>query len=342
MRIIQVGVGAMGRTWARELPNSPDVELVGIVEPVEANRQWAQGNLALAPEQCHTSIEEALGRDDWDGAAVVTPPVTHRAIAEQLLRGGRHVLLEKPLATTAEDARALVGIAAETGRTLMVAQNYRFRPDVRTVQAAIADGLLGDVGSVGIRFSWDSRTIFGEGNFRYSMHQPLLIDMAIHHFDMLRAMTGLDVSSLYARTWHVPGGVYEDHPAAAVVMTLSNGGTALYDGNWAGFDANTSWDGEWDIVGDRARIRWRTVDDRNDVRLFDLAGTELPLPAAPDRPSNQLGLLAEFARTANAGERPQTDVTDNIRSLAIVFAAVESATSGDIVDLAPVVGTSAG
>lgn len=338
MRIIQVGVGKMGRTWAREIPKSPDVELVGIVEPVAANREWAQENLSFAASQAHTTVDDALSRDDWDAAVVVTPPATHRPVAEQLLRSGRHVLLEKPLADTPEDARALVDIAADTGQVLMVAQNYRYRPDIRAVQAAIASGEIGTVRSIAVRFHRDTRTLFGSGDFRYQMRQPLVIDMSIHHFDMLRAMTGLDVTQLYARTWHVPGGVYEDHPAAAIVMTLSNGATATYDGNWAGFDTDTTWDGEWDIVGDSGRIRWRTVDERNDVALLGLDGTERPLSAAPEQPTGQLGLLAEFAAAVRSGTQPPTSAGDNIRSLGIGFAVVESSTTGRAIDLAGIVG----
>jgi predicted dehydrogenase len=165
------------------------------------------------------------------------------------------------------------------------------------------------------------------------MEQPLLIDMSIHHFDMLRAMTGTDVTSVYARSWHVPGGAYEDHPAAALIMTLATGATATYDGNWAGFDEDTTWDGEWDILGDGGRIRWRTRDGENQVDLLALDGSPRELAAAPESPTEQLGLLAEFARSVAAGTPPQTEAADNIRSLAIGFAAVESARTGRIIDL---------
>ena len=139
MRIVQVGVGKMGRAWLRELTSSGDVELAGIVEPVAAGREWAIAEYGLAPEQCVDSIDTALADLEWDAAVVVTPPPTHRPIAGRLLRLGKHVLLEKPLATTIEDAQALVDIAAETGRTLMVAQNYRFHDafEFRGVKATL-------------------------------------------------------------------------------------------------------------------------------------------------------------------------------------------------------------
>ena len=333
MRIIQVGVGKMGRTWSRVLRSAPGIEYVAVVEPAPANREFAMSELGFSEANCVPSIDDALARDDWDAAVVVTPPTTHRPIAETLLRGGRHVLLEKPLAATLEDGEALVRIASETGRILMVAQNYRYRPNIRAVQAAIRDGDIGTVRAVAIRFHRDTRTVFGEGDFRYSMEEPLLIDMAVHHFDMLRAITGEDVTELYGRSWHVPDGVYEHHPAATVVMTLTNGATATYDGNWAGFDTDTSWDGEWDIIGETGRLRWRTDGQANVVDLLPFDGPARRLCLDNDQPGDQAGLLADFVKAVASNALPQTNAQDNVRSLAIVLGAVESAATGQIVRL---------
>ncbi len=333
MRIIQVGVGKMGRTWSRVLRSAHGIEYVAVVEPSPVNRDYAMTELGFSEDDCLLSVDDALVRDDWDAAVVVTPPATHRPIAETLLRGGRHVLLEKPLAATLEDGEALVRTAIETGRLLMVAQNYRYRPNIRAVQAAIRDGEIGTVRSVAIRFHRDTRTVFGPGDFRYSMEEPLIVDMAVHHFDMLRAITGEDVTELYGRSWHVPGGVYEHHPAAAVVMTLTNGATVTYDGNWAGFDTDTSWDGEWDIVGDSGRIRWRTDGQTNVVDLLPFDGPNRILSLDDAQPTDQAGLLADFIRAIESGELPPTSAQDNVRSLAIVLGAVESARTGEVIRL---------
>lgn len=245
------------------------------------------------------------------------------------------MLLEKPLAATIGDAEALVRIAAETGKVLMVAQNYRYRPEIRGVVAAVRAGELGEIRSVQTRFSWDARTIFGEGDFRYTMDQPLLIDMSIHHFDMLRAITGQDVASVFARTWHVPSGAFQHHAAASLVMTLANGATATYQGNWDGFDTNTTWDAEWDIVGDLGRIRWRTVDGANVVELIPFDGEPRRISVDDGAPREQAGLLADLARAVETGEQPPTSAADNVRSFAIGIgiAAVRSAETGEIVTL---------
>src|SRR5690606_23376873 len=133
---------------------------------------------------------DALAALEFDAAVVVTPPPTHRPIAGQLLEAGKHVLMEKPLATTIEDARELVDIAARTGRVLMVGQNYRYFNAFATVRDLLARGEVGTVSAVNIAFHKDARTMFGYGDFRYSMEHVLLVDMSIHHFDMIRAALG--------------------------------------------------------------------------------------------------------------------------------------------------------
>ena len=108
MRIVQVGVGSFGRSWATLVRDAE-----GSSSPPSSSRSSRRGpgpamELGLAPADCLATLDEALARDDWEAALVVTPPETHRAVAERILRAGRHVLIEKPLATTLADARALV------------------------------------------------------------------------------------------------------------------------------------------------------------------------------------------------------------------------------------------
>lgn len=333
MRTVQIGVGSMGRTWLRAIAAAPDVELAAIVEPAVEQRAWAQRELGLADADCLATIDEAMIRDDWQAAVVVTPPSTHRPIAEALVWSGRDVLVEKPLAVTLADAEALVDIARDRGRILMVAQDYRYRPAVRALQRAVADGEIGTIRAIDVAFRRDTRTLFGEGNFRYTMEHPLIIDMAIHHFDLLRAIAGDDVTRLYGSSWHVPNGVYEHAAAATLIMTMSNGAIATYSGNWAAFDNETTWSGIWEIIGDRGRLRWTGDDDAATVELVPFDGPARRLQLADPAPARQAGLLADFVRAVDTRQPPETRAADNIHSLEIVLAGVASSTTGDAVSL---------
>ena len=332
MKLVQVGVGKMGQTWLKVLAGSDVVDLVGIVEPVEALRNQAIQTAGLDPAAGFGSLDDALAAATFDAAVVVTPPPTHRPIAEQLLKAGKHVLLEKPLATNLEDAQALVEIAAETGKTLMVAQNYRYFEAFATARSLIQSDRIGPVRSVTLEFRRDARTMFGEGDFRYSMNHPLLVDMSIHHFDMIRGLLGSDPKRVYAQSWHVPDGNFASDAAASVLITMDDGVVVSYSGNWATHGEDTSWNGDWDIVGERGRILWTGGDWTNaEISIQEWGKDPEPVELVSLGKSGQVGLVADFLVAIESGTAPQTSAADNIRSLGIVLAAVESVETGAVV-----------
>jgi predicted dehydrogenase len=337
MRLVQIGLGSFGRKWAGVVRASDGFELAAAVDPVETSRDWMTATLGLAPGNCLSSLDQALERTDWEAALVVTPPETHHAVATTALRAGKHVLLEKPLATTLADARDLVATAAEHERVLMVSQNYRFRAPARAVQNLIKSGEIGAVLAVKASCRRDTRTTFPAGDFRYLMRHPYVVDMAIHHFDLLRALTGRDVLQVCARSWRVPDSPYRHSPAVTVVMTLEGGAVVSYDGDWAAHGRETSWNGEWEVVGEKGRVIWTGGEQdasQGDVRLQCWGGAEELIEQPLIEANDQAGTLKEFADAVRTGRQPETSGADNIRSLAVVLACVESIDGGGAVDVA--------
>ncbi|MER3485536.1 MAG: gfo/Idh/MocA family oxidoreductase, partial [Chloroflexota bacterium] len=127
VRLIQVGLGHFGRSWATLIRGGEGVNLVAIADPSPEARAWAQRSLSLPASCCFASLENALEHVAGDAVLVVTPPGTHASLTQTALQAGRHVLVEKPLATTLPDAEDVVRTAAEARRIVMVSQNYRFR-----------------------------------------------------------------------------------------------------------------------------------------------------------------------------------------------------------------------
>ena len=333
LSLIQVGLGGFGRSWAQIVQASSVATLAAVVDTAPEARAWAADALG-APT--FATLGDALAAQPADVVLVATPPDSHHAVATAALRAGRHVLVEKPLASTLAAARDLVQTAEATGRTLMVSQNYRFRPPARAAEAVVASGTLGDLVAVRIHFRRDMRAAFGVGNFRYTMRQPLLLDMSIHHFDLLRAVTGRNVIHLHAQTWRAPDSLYQHDPTAVVTMTLDGGAVAVYDGDWASRDGDTSWNAAWDILGERGRLTWRGGLDNAEsgelrLEIWGQPEEEVPLPALAltDRPA----VLAAFANSLASGVPPETRAADNIYSLAIVLGAVEAVETGRLIDL---------
>jgi predicted dehydrogenase len=327
MRLIQVGLGGFGRSWATLAHTAGGIQLVAVADADPAAQAWARSELDLPPAAIHASLDAALSRVDAEAVLVVTPPETHHGVAGAAMDAGKHVLIEKPLATTLADARALVEIAATAGRTLMVSQNYRFRRPARAVQRLVADGVIGDLTAVTVHCHRDTRALWPADNFRYSMRHPYVLDMSIHHADLLRAVTGREVRQLFARGWRVPDSPYQHDPAVIAVMALDNGATVTYEGSWATHDRETSWNGDWELVGERGRIRWtggETDPTTGDVTLERWGEPPQPVAQPPLTDNDRQGTLHAFRAAVETGAEPETSARDNINSLAIILACVAS------------------
>ena len=342
MRIVQVGVGRAGSIWATLVQETDGIELAGVVDADPVALARVQDELGLPAAACAHSLAAALEQVDAEAVLVVTPPATHAAVAIEALRAGKHVLTEKPLAMDLTEAAAMLRAAREAGRTLMVAQNYRFVPPARAVQRAVAGGALGDLLAVRIAFRRDVRHRIQPGRFHYAMPHPLLLDMTIHHVDLLRAVTGRDVATVYARSWPAPDASFIRHPSVAAVLTLVGGTVATYDGDWVGGGGDTSWNGNWEFTGTGGRLVWRGGEPgilTGDLTLHPWDGPPETLPLPVLAATERAGLLAAFRDAVAAGTQPETDAADNVRSLAAVLAAARSVDTGEVVDVAELLDT---
>jgi predicted dehydrogenase len=331
LRLVVVGLGFWGASWLPVVRASPGWDLVAAVDADEhaLARATERGNVAR--DACFESLDAALASVAADAALVVVPPRAHAPVASAALAAGLHCLIEKPFASTLEEARAVVERADEAGRTVMVSQQYRHRPGARTVRQLVGSGAIGSVGAAYVRFC----NIPPLGGFQVTMEEPLLNDMAIHHFDLVRAVLGLEPVSVLAAASNPPWSAFSGNAAATAVLETADGAVVSYTGNWAPRGATTGWDGVWDILGDAGSIRW----DGDDVRVAPLVrpraarirsrllgrqwdGRRARLVRVVE--TDRRGSLAEFGRAIREGREPETSGRDNLRSLALVLAAVES------------------
>lgn len=326
--VVQVGLGGFGRSWAELAHNTPGITMVAAVDPFPAAREWAARQLD-AQLPLFESLGEALRAVECDAVLVITPPSTHHAIVSEALKAGKHVLVEKPLAMTLPEADDLIALADRVGKLLMVSQNYRFRAPLRAVQEFIASGQLGEIVAVNAVFRRHTQTLFGEGNFRYQMEHPLVLDMSIHHFDILRAITGKNVVSVDARSWRAPGTWYLYDPAATALMELDGAVPFTYQGDWAprSSEPDTSWNADWAIRGERGTLVWiGTIDNAfaGTVRFEPNEGSPIEVSPPYLDAIDRDGSLRAFWAAVVTGTEPETVARDNVNSLAIVLATIAS------------------
>lgn len=143
LRVGIIGYGKMGQIHHESLKRMSGVEIISIAEPNAANCSGLEDGI-----RHHLSWEEIASDDSLDIVVITLPHSMHAACARIALAGGKHVFLEKPLATSLADARDLVEIAREKRRILMVNMTHRFYPPVRTARRMIQEGMLGDIVTV--------------------------------------------------------------------------------------------------------------------------------------------------------------------------------------------------
>ncbi len=182
MKVIQAGMGGMGEVWMRAVMASIDVEHAGFVEideDISAKQMAAHG---LNGKLDFKSLGEALDSVKADDLIDVTPPQFHQENSLIALDAGVPVLSEKPLANSRMFALSIVEKSNQTGVLRMVTQNYRYRSSNQTLKQALYTQGLGAIGSVTVDFFRGPHF----GGFREEMPYPLIIDMSIHHFDLMR------------------------------------------------------------------------------------------------------------------------------------------------------------
>jgi len=204
---------------------------------------------------------------------------------------------------------------------------------MQTARRLIAEGALGAIGQVRMDF-WLHHDF--RGSFREAMAHPLILDMAIHHFDLLRFVTGLDPVSVRAESWNPPWSQFRGDASAACLFTMTNGARVLYDGSWHARGQHTGWNGDWLIEGERGCLR--IVKDRLWLRQGPVHGgaaDEVEVAADALAVGGQEALLDEVIAAIRAGRPAPTTGADNWLSVAMVLQAVASLTSGARETIAP-------
>jgi predicted dehydrogenase len=273
-------------------------------------------------------LESALDRVEAQAVLLVSPPKTHRPLAELALARGLHVVSEKPLSVEIDDARALGGVAERTGLNVMVAQNYRFRRQPRALQALVAAGTLGRLQGIRISCRRDLRNAWvSPRGWRAEMAHPYLLEMAIHHVDLLRMITGREIAQVDALSWKVPDSPFRLEPNVRALLVLDDGTPVAYEGEFAAAGGETSWNGEWELVGEHARARWGgevNAPLRGTVRV-ERYGSPPERVALPRLPAlDRVGVLHELRRAIAEGTTTECSAADNVHSLAAILGLARS------------------
>ena len=334
LRLIQCGLGGMGKAWRdNATAASPDFDVVAVVDIAERELSAGGEQLGVPPERRFQDLEQAIGSVEADAVLTVTPPAVHVQHAKIAFAHGLHLLTEKPIADDLANAKLMVKLAAEAGRQLVVAQNYRFHAPMQALRRLVRDeqpvGPLGH-GHLDFYIAADFTA-----TFRETMKFPLLVDMAIHHLDLIRAVTGRNIARVTALSFRPEWSWYQHEPGLKLLMELDDGTPFSYSGDWSARGRQTKWNGDWRLQCARGSIH----NDKDVVSVarsekWSKNETEEKLDVPPPPQNGQARLLADFAEAIRTGRPAETSGADNLWSFAAVMAAVASATEKRTVEVA--------
>ncbi len=337
-RFIQVGLGGWGAYWLREVTGR--LCSAGLAVPAAcvdrdpATFENARRFLGVEPGCCYADAAQAFRDNPADFAIIVVPPACHEHYIDLALQHGLDILCEKPVADTMEACCRVYRKVLAAGRKMAVTMSHRFDQDKQTLERAIRSGRYGELDYLVGRNTWACRAYGAWGAFRYEMPDPLLIEGTVHHFDIMRSLAGSNAKTVYAATWNPSWSEFKGDAQALVTVVMENGVRVFYEGAKNNASTLNGWTRDyW-----RAECRDATLElDNRRLRAItgtvgvDSVLTELPLETQEVWMNPWLAEM--FVRWLDGGPAPPCTLEDNIQCCALLFAAVESAHTGQVVDV---------
>lgn len=329
LRVVVAGAGFIARRWIETIAATPGVVLAGVASRSAARATAAIEHAGLAGVPIYADLQLALAADITDAVIVTLPQALHPVAVVTALRAGLHVLVEKPLAVDREGVRAIQDAAREHGdRTVMVNQNFRWRPHVQALRHAVRDGLAGDIGHVMFECRQQIRRTTIDG-WRERMAEPFLLDFAIHHVDLIRHVLGDEYRAVEGRSFRPAWSWFDGNAAAVARIETVRGTQVAYDGTMVSTGFETPQEGVITLLGSRGALRL----DRDSVVRLSIDGAVRDLPTSPIEGGEFGYALREFASAVRDGRAPEVTLEEHVRSLDVVFGIIESARTGARVQL---------
>jgi len=314
--IIQVGVGGMGAVWTDRVAESKRWEAAAYVDVNKANLLAAAQRHGMSKKRCFQDFRAALRAVEADALLDVTPPQSRKHVCLEAFKHGLDVLAEKPLADSVKNAVLMVRRAEEAGQTLMVAQDYRYQAIVQTAKHFVEKGRLGEVGYAGVNFHKGPRF----GGYREEMAYPLLLDMSIHHVDLMRCMLGADVKTVQGCSIGAPWNWNRGDASVMAQLAMTNGVLVNYFASCVGAGWETGWNADWRVEGSKGVL----LLERDELYLSNKPGRRRKVPLRKWPLTRQAYLLEAFADALDSGVEPETGAKNNLNSLAATHALVRA------------------
>ena len=340
LNVAVIGAGAIGLEHLASFQQHPHARLAALAETSPERGRVAAEKFGVA--ELVTDYRVLLDRPDIDIVSIALPNCLHAPVALAALAAGKHVMLEKPMATSATEAAALAAAAVRAGRVLMVGQNNRFAPEVQTARRLIDEGVLGEVYHA--KTAWTRRTGIPRIGSWFTQRKfaggGCVYDVGVHALDRCLFLMGeFDAVSVSGQTYAKFGGrglgagnwgrsevdphaVFDVDDLAVALIKLRSGRTVLLESSWAAHQPDPDFNGT-QLFGTDAGLLFPPL------RLFRQGAhgyqTELVECGTPFVSENR---MVHFIDVVLGKAEPYIPVAESVAVQRILDAIYESATTG--------------
>nr|MDO8113869.1 Gfo/Idh/MocA family oxidoreductase [Candidatus Sigynarchaeota archaeon] len=338
LRLLVVGT-RFGSIYLDAAQKSPSWEIAGVVAKTKASLDEAGQKYSIDEKNRYFDLKIALQKcKDVDAVAIAVPNEMHHPLAKMVLDAGKHLILEKPITETWEQAIDLVKrLDAQPGKKAMVGQTLRGEINLRMMEYHLRQGIIGRIEQILFESHWNwvgNPKI--DRNWRFRLPDMMLDDIGIHQIDTIRMLSGnKKCKELVAATW-----TPQSYPVQQVTGTSASGTWILddnirvsYFGSMSCKGHDIGWYGRVHVFGEKGCL-YRDSEGqpylfedgkKEGIGLDDKYGENVDeyLPLIDF--SKTAYLLEDFAQAITDDRSPVTDLHDNINSHAILLAIKRSA-----------------
>jgi predicted dehydrogenase len=333
IKIALIGAGYISRYHVRAFQKLPDVEVVALVEMQPDSRQAFASEYSI-PRQ-YADLETLLSDGDVDSIVLGVPNHLHAPMAISALETGVHVMVEKPMAVNAIEARRMLDVSQRTGSLLFVAHCWRFEEEVLWLREQVVSGKLGRIirtKGYGVHVHWGPGGWFAQKRYGGGA----LADMGIHAIDTARFLLGdPQPESVYARigTYY---GDYDVEDTGIIIVNWDNDATSYIESGWwqphaDGPEASTQLYG----TAGFGQV-FSTYLELPNVETQSVDRVDPGFPAVREDHCTQAmydNQVAYFVSCLRSGQTPVPGGLEGWVNMQVVEAAYESARTGQVVQI---------
>jgi predicted dehydrogenase len=336
LRFGLVGCGRVAPRHAESLLSLPGARLVAVADVRETRAERFAAQYHAVP---HTDYRALIARQDVDVVNICTPSGLHARMAIEAMHAGKHVIVEKPIALTLDDADRMVGVARSCGVKLCVVLQNRYNPPMQDLKQVVENGMLGRLllGNATVRW-YRPQEYYEDGwHGTWAMDGGALMNQSIHHIDALQWLLGRPESVFAYSATLAHRMEAEDIGVASIRF---HGGTlGVVEGSTVTYPENL--EGSLAIFGERGSLKVGGTALNRKV-IWKVAGElehekELLTREQVDPPSvygtSHRAVIADMMEAILTDRTPKTNGSEAKKSLALVLAMYESARTGQPVNL---------